>query len=240
MWLLPPSRAVIDAGVDLLLGGACVGCTAPGRVLCRRCDATLPGGGQVAWPCPIPPGLVTPYAAGEYDGLLKVLVNEHKEHAVLALADPLGRVLGAVLHDLVAARSGGSRPGLLVLVPVPSRPAVVRRRGHDPLLRVTREAASRLRRRGQPAVVSRALVVVAPVLDQSTLRAAERTANLAGSMRCRRAPAARSSQLVVVVDDVLTTGATAREAQRALEAAGVDVGGVATVAATRRRSAGSR
>ena len=92
---------------------------------------------------------------------------------------------------------------------------------------------------------------MAPVLrsvraprDQAGLGAAERSANLDGSMRCP--PGASTALLgrdgsgsgpaVVVVDDVLTTGATAREAQRALEAAGVPVAGVATVAATRRRT----
>jgi len=63
-----------------------------------------------------------------------------------------------------------------------------------------------------------------------------RAANLAGSMSCRRPRRTDLHATVVVVDDVLTTGSTVREAQRALESAGVPVAGVSTVAATRRRS----
>lgn len=232
---MPPPQAVRDAGTDLLLGSACVGCGHPGRALCRRCDAALPRHGRPAWPTPSPAGLVAPFAAGAYDGLLKVLVNEHKEHAVLALAAPLGRVLSDVVHDLVAAVDGGCRSGGLLLVPVPSRSAAVRRRGHDPMLRVARAAAGRLRRHGEPAAVTCGLRVGRPVQDQAGLGAVERAGNLAGSMRCLRTPAAFGSARVVVVDDVLTTGATAREAQRALQEAGAEVLGIATVAATTRR-----
>ena len=77
-----------DAARDLLLGSACVGCAAPGRVLCPACEQTLPRRGSAAWPSPTPPGLALPFAAGAYDGLLKALVNAHKEHAVHALAGP--------------------------------------------------------------------------------------------------------------------------------------------------------
>jgi predicted amidophosphoribosyltransferase len=56
------------------------------------------------------------------------------------------------------------------------------------------------------------------------------------SRSLRRLGARHPRGLAVICDDVLTTGATAREAQRALEASGVTVLGIATVAATRRRS----
>jgi predicted amidophosphoribosyltransferase len=231
------TTGLADAGRDLLLGGACVGCGVAGRVLCHACAATLPGGGTAAWPTPTPRGLALPFAGGAYDGLLKALVNEHKEHALLGLAGPLGRVLGDVALDLLAALEVATP---VVLVPVPSRAAVVRRRGHDPMLRVARRAAARLRSRGVDATVRRPLVPARRVLDQSTLGAVERSVNLAGSLRCRGGPAGRLAPgaLVVVVDDVLTTGATAREAQRALEDRGTSVIGVAAVAATRRRLGG--
>ena len=174
-------------------------------------------------------------AGGDYDGLLKAMVNAHKERRVLALAGPLGDVLAAVAADLRAAVAPG-RP--VVLVPVPSRRAVVRARGHDPMLRVARRAAAVLRRGGTPAVVRPVLVSAHRVRDQAGLGAAERAANLAGSLRCRGGAGRRPpgpAEATFVVDDVLTTGSTAREAQRALEEAGVPVLGIAAVAATQRR-----
>jgi len=224
-----------DALLDLMLGSACAGCGRPGRLLCPDCRCLLPCRGHPAWPTPCPPGLVSPWAGGEYDGLLKVLVNAHKEHAQFALARPLGDVLARVITDLAARQE--PREGWL-LVPVPSRRSVVRRRGHDPMLRVSRRAAVVLRRCGLPVQVARLLVVASATADQAGLGAGARAANLAGAMRARPGPARRArsgGRGVVVVDDVLTTGSTAREAQRALEEHGLEVRAVATIAATRKK-----
>ena len=127
-----------------------------------------------------------------------------------------------------------------VLVPVPSRPATVRARGHDPTWTITRGAARLLRHAAYDACALRMLHFRARVADQSGLDAAGRAANLAGSMCCpaaslRRLARRRPEAVLVVCDDVLTTGATAREAQRALEASGLRVFAVATAAATRKR-----
>lgn len=232
-----------DVASDLLLGSVCAACGRPGRVLCPACRSALPSSGAAAWPTPTPPGLATPFAAAAYDGPLRALINAHKERRAFALARPLGHVLAAVVADLLRealpGSLAGSAGGPVRLVPVPSRQATVRSRGHDPLLRVTRHAAAGLRGQGRPAAVGRLLRPVRAVRDQAGLDAADRAANLAGSLRAVRRSGARSHP-VVVVDDVLTTGSTAREAQRALEHAGFVVVGVATVAATRRRSGPDR
>jgi predicted amidophosphoribosyltransferase len=232
-------EVVRDAWRDLVLGSACAGCGRPGRVFCAVCEADLPRSARLGWPSPVPHGLAPPFAAGEYDGLLKALVNAHKEQRAYALAGPLGRVLATAV---AAAVDGGPA----VLVPVPSRASVVRSRGHDPLLRVARAAAAHLRRGGTVARVDRLLVPTRRVRDQSLLSARQRAENLRDSMRCPPARAARSRRrdalgapaYTVLVDDVLTTGSTAREAQRALESSGLPVHAIATVAATRRRTAG--
>lgn len=221
-----------DVAADLFLGGACAACGRPGRALCRACASGLPRSGTIAWPDPSPPGLAVPVSGGDYAGVLQALVNAHKEQQVFALARPLGEVLaGSVLHLLDVREL---RTGPVLLVPVPSRRSTVRRRGHDPLLRVARHAAARLRSTGVDALVARLLRPARRVRDQAGLGAEDRAENLAGAFRCGRPPAADEPP-VVVVDDVLTTGATAREAQRALEASGRSVLGIATVAATRRR-----
>jgi predicted amidophosphoribosyltransferase len=191
--------------------------------------------------------MARPTAAGEYAGALKRLVNAHKEQGRFALARPLGELLATAVVDHVRSRGTAGAGGLLpevVLVPVPSRGPVVRNRGHDPLLRVTRHAAVRLRATGVRARVARLLRSARVVEDQAGLGARARSTNLRGSMTCPPARArglaagdvrveVAGAPIVVVVDDVITTGATLLEAQRALEERGVGVLGSPEVAATR-------
>jgi predicted amidophosphoribosyltransferase len=222
------------AAADLLLGGRCVGCAEPGRPLCAGCRADLPREAGPAWPEPAPVGLVNPWACAAYDGVPRELVLGLKERRLLGLAGPLAAMLAA--SALAAAT-----PGPVVLVPVPSRPAVVRERGHDPTWTITARAARLLRASGHDVVAHRLLHLRPGVVDQAGLDAVERGANVAGSMTCpgaglRRLAARRPCARAVVCDDVLTTGSTAREAQRALEAVGLEVTGIAVVAATQRRS----
>ena len=224
-----------DALADLLLGGRCVGCARPGRVLCRGCADRLPRVSRPAWPTPVPPGLAPPWACAEYDGVVRAMVLGHKEHRLLALGGPL-----ALLLARSAASALAGHPGPAVLVPVPSRSASVRARGHDPTYAITRAAGRLLAASGLDAGVHRLLRSRPGVVDQAGLGAEARAANLEGSMCCpstglRRLAATHPRASVVVCDDVLTTGATAREAQRALEAVGLGVTAVAAVAATRRR-----
>ena len=225
-----------DAAADLLLGSACVACERPGRVLCPGCLHGLDPRPVPVWPTPTPAGLVEPWAACEYAGAVRAMIIGHKERGIWSLRRPLGVLLAAAVEaatvDLV---------GPLVLVPVPSRASVVRARGLDVTSALVDAAVARLRAAGRPASRHRVLAVSGHVGDQAGLDSGQRWANLEGSMRCpseglrrlaRRLPAAH----VVVCDDVLTTGATAREAQRALEAVGLGVRAITTIAATRRRN----
>jgi predicted amidophosphoribosyltransferase len=226
---------VLASLLDLLTGAACGGCQAPGVLLCAPCRESLRGRAAVAWPTPRPPGLAVPWAAGEYAGLLRALVLGHKERHQFALRVPLGLLLADAVQSVAVDRT---RP--LVLVPVPSRRRTTRARGHDPTRAMTSEAARELTSRGYAATAHR-LLRVGAVLDQSGLDSRARAANLSGSMSCPSsgvsalARRCRSATLVVC-DDVLTTGATAREAQRALAVSGLPVAGIAVVAATRKRA----
>ena len=225
---------MLDHWLDLVHGAGCVGCPKPGRSLCAQCASRLPARGLSVRPTPCPDGLAACFAGGEYADLLRAMILRHKEHGTFALAAPLGRVLAA------AATCALDPAGVAVLVPIPSRAAVVRARGHDPVLRFTRVAARHLRSNRHRVRVGQVLAQQGPVHDQAGLSAGQRAANLVGSMGVRasgRAALARSEDplSLLLCDDVLTTGATAREAQRALEESGLRIRAVVTVAATRKQ-----
>lgn len=214
-----------DAVLDLLLGGSCVACGQPGRALCAGCRPH-PGSAWPAWPTPVPDGLAPPWAAAAYEGTVRAALLAHKGRHVAGLAPTLAGLLASAV-------TAAAVPPLL-LVPVPGRPGVVRSRGHDPLLTLVRLASRQL----PGTAVAPLLRSRGGVRDQAGLSAAQRAVNLAGSLWCPTDRLRRwvgATARVVVCDDVLTTGATAREAQRALAASGLVVEGVAAVAATRRR-----
>jgi predicted amidophosphoribosyltransferase len=225
-----------SAAADLLAGSRCVGCGEPGRTLCRDCGQRLAERPFRADPNPRPYGLPDVWAGAPYDGVARAALLAHKEHAVLALTPVLSRVLA---RSAVACLAAAEREGLDLLgpliVPVPSRRAVVRARGHDPVLRMSRAAAALLRLAGLDAAVAPALRIGKSVRDQAALDRVERRANLRGAMHARPLHRDLVGRAAVVADDIVTTGSTAAEAARALRSVGVPVIGVAVVAATALR-----
>ncbi len=146
--------------------------------------------------------------------------------------------LAAALGDALARVFG---TGECLLVPAPSRAASARARGGDHMLRI----AHRLARDGHGHVL-RAFTLGRRARDSVGLDAAARAANLDAHLRLRPGALAelpRERLPVVLLDDVLTTGATAAACARALAAAGLPVDlvlVVTAVGATRPRVPGPR
>lgn len=171
-----------------------------------------------------------------YDDLLRGLVSAHKDRGALGLAPLLADRLAQSVHALLA---GTGTAGPVLLVPVPSSAAAVRRRGYDATLALARLVVRQLRGRHELRAVH-LLVQRVALADQAGLDAAGRRANLHGGLRLRRRPPGWDPSLLstptVLVDDLVTTGASLAEAARVLLGAGVPVVGAATVAATERRT----
>jgi predicted amidophosphoribosyltransferase len=217
---------LLAAALDLMLPERCAGCGHADGLLCHACAALLDGPARVCPPRPTPPGLPRPWAVTAYAGAVRRMIVAHKEHGRTGLARPLGAGLAAAV--LAAAEEAGCP---VLLVPVPSSRASVRRRGHDPTLRIARAAAREAAGRGVAVSVARVLAHRRRVADQAGLTAADRAANLAGALTLR---CDVRGATVIVADDVITTGATLAEAARALRAGGARVRAAAVVAATRR------
>ncbi len=169
------------------------------------------------------------WAGAPYADEVRAVLLAHKERGALRLAAPLGAALAGAVRGVGVSgisRGGQGGSGPLVLVPVPSARRSVAGRGHDPVRRIALAAASELRRTGAGTRVLAVLRQRRAVADQAGLSARERLANVSGALEVPdRARRLLAGPPVVLVDDLVTTGATLAEAARALGVAGGRVAG---------------
>jgi predicted amidophosphoribosyltransferase len=158
------------------------------------------------------------WALAAYRGAARELVLAFKERGARALVAWFGAMVA------VALVSAGPRPW--TLVPAPSRRSAARARGGDHMLRVARAA--------EIANVAQVLRFAAGVRDSVGLSAAERRRNLEGRVEVHGRPQAGTT---VLLDDVITTGATASACVRALRRAGVRTDAVLALTSARTNQA---
>ncbi|RBQ16535.1 ComF family protein [Spongiactinospora rosea] len=209
-------------------------------MLCGRCAVLVRGRARRRMPSPVPSGLPECWSAADYAGPVRQAVIAYKERGRTALARPLAavaaQVLGAGLDAVI-----GPGPPVVGVVPVPSLRAARRRRGHDPVGRLAALTVRALARAGRRAVLSPLVEHRGRVADQAGLSASLRAANLSEAFRVHRARGGAvprawpPSGVAVLLDDVVTTGATLAEAALTLRAAGLRVPLAVTLAATPRR-----
>jgi predicted amidophosphoribosyltransferase len=244
-------RETLKALADLVLSSQCLMCAGAaeqlGEAVCGSCRSLRQVPAQDISRDPLV------LAVRPYDRVSQHVILNVKEHDRRALEPVLAEAIAIAGLPLVQ-----STHAPVVLVPVPSRAAARRRRGADVIWSVTRRSARLLAAAGWPVSAERLLTHTRVIADQSGLTATERVMNIHGSMSMRigktplwfgrftlveaRPPSIMGERKVIVVDDLVTTGATMREAIRALHEgsgrSGVVVGGVcaaSTALRTNRR-----
>jgi ComF family protein len=220
-------EALLDA-LAVLLPVECAGCGTDDRALCDPCRVALAPevtrrdvGGLPVW------------AGLRYEGVARTVLLSLKRDgrldAARALAPALAAAVGRVAAQPHPAGRVAAQPRIetppLLIVPIPGSRRAYRRRGYDPVRLLLARAGIRCTRVFAPA---------RPHAAQKSLGVDDRERNLTGVFRLRRPV---TGHRILLVDDVVTTGATLREAARVLRAAGAEVVGAAVVASTPRRTA---
>lgn len=204
---------------------------------CSRCGEPLgvsdfgEGAGVLCRVCrQVPPPFERAVAHGSYADTLRALVHLLKYDGM----EPIAARLGALLAKRVAVED---LPSGVLVVPVPLHARRRRSRGFNQselLARALCATLSKLRPGWSGEVAPKALVRRWETASQTGLNARQRRLNLRGAFSAPKPDRLRGRD-VLLVDDVYTTGATARACSQALQRAGAARVWVATVARTTRQ-----
>jgi ComF family protein len=213
--------------LDLALPASCSGCRREGEPLCSSCaralDARLelPGGVPIGMPVDLPAPLLQLEWCAPFAGPVRAALHDLKYSGERRLARPLGLA--------IARRWRRVGVGATLVVPVPVHAERERRRGYDQAALVAEVAAAELQ---MPCV--RALERRRATVAQFELGREERAANVDGAFRVLASAATLvASHWILLIDDVVTTGATLAACARSLESAGAI--GVSAITVARER-----
>lgn len=214
------SRTFVSDCLDVVLSRACVFCGRPGLVVCDECRSTIPTAAQQRefhhelW------------FGAAYETVVREMINAHKDHGARSLTSDLGLLLARAVWA-AAMSSSHSRP--VVLVPIPAHRSSLRKRGRDTVMEIALRAAQEVTTRGMPCQVQSLLF-----RETETHRNAGRTIRerreIAGTFSVRNISVMPTR--VLLIDDIVTTGATVNEGVRALQCAGIGVDAIACIAST--------
>lgn len=215
--------------LDLVLGRSCAGCDEPGVVLCAACARSLQPRVRFRRDLDVADvmeGLRIPVVCAlDYRGTTRQVLYRYKDHRIRQLATWLSPALAESI--ISAAGRAGVRTTDVLLAPMPTRRNNVRRRGFDATAFLVRGALSRV----ETAGVGQFLIDTRTEGAAKNVGAFEREQRAINAFRIRREKVL-PTRPVIVVDDIVTTGATVKEATETLLLAGIQVVAVATVAGT--------
>jgi len=187
------------------------------------------GSQPLCQPCSLaPPAFVKAVAYGGYHGELRSLVHLLKYQGMQPIAGRLGVLLADVLEPFAETP--------MLVIPVPMHTVKQRQRGFNHAELLARAAMVEMRRRHPQWVLhleTSLLKRVRVTVSQAGLTTHQRRQNLRGAFFVPR-PARLAGRHILLIDDIYTTGATARACSRVLRNAGAASVRVATVARAQR------
>lgn len=200
---------------EIIFPSRCIGCSRLGISICSECRKQWHP--HIYHRAIIAKGETFPViSAIQYSPIASRVLLSAKEGRIKAADDLIVHGLSHSLKHFINKYGSGT------LIYIPSRKSVTRKRGRNFLHEITGDLARVV---GLPT--SAPLVHIRKVKDQSQLNSSQRAANLSGAFSVPIS-LGNTGGKVIVIDDLITTGATLTEAIRALRTAGFAVLGAVT------------